>query len=219
MSTQARAVLWDLDGTLLDSGELHWLTWREALAAENYSLTYDEFAAGFGNRNDRFLRMLFGPDMSDAEIARISSAKEVSYRRMVREGGSQLLPGARHWLETLQAQGWQQAIGSSAPRENIGVIMTVLQIAPYFGAIVASEDVQQGKPDPEVFLTAARKLGVEPARCVVVEDAPAGLEAGRAGGMRTIGVQTTHKHVEADMVVPALIDLPADAFSRLVPDS
>jgi beta-phosphoglucomutase len=216
MTTHPRAVLWDMDGTLLDSAEYHWLAWREALAAEGYPITYETFTATFGQRNDTILRGYFGADLSDAEIDRIGGAKEASYRAMVRSRGIALLPGVEAWLTRLRDQGWRQAIASAAPRANVDTIVDVLGIDHFFGAITSAEDVQRGKPDPQVFLVAAERLGVSPVRCIVVEDAPAGLEGARRGGMRAIGVCSSHGELQADVVVNRLDELPEDVFEKLL---
>ncbi|MFP4438021.1 MAG: HAD family hydrolase [Chloroflexaceae bacterium] len=215
-SGQPRAVLWDMDGTLLDSREYHWLSWRDALAAENYELTYDQFIATFGQRNDAILRGYFGEDLPDSEVTRISDAKETGYRELVRTRGIELLPGVAQWLERLQQDGWRQAVASSAPRKNVETIVEVLELQDVFATMVTAEDVEQGKPAPDVFLTAAEKLGVPPARCIVVEDAPAGVEAAHRAGMCAIGVRSSQDNLEADRVVQRLDELPDDVFEQLL---
>ena len=211
-----RAILWDMDGTLLDSAEYHWLAWQDSLHAEGYNVTREQFEASFGQRNDTILRGYFGPELTDDEIARIGGDKEARYRNQVRERGIDLLPGVQRWLARLSAKGWRQAIASAAPLANVEAIVAALEIGPFFDAFVSAEDVQRGKPDPQVFLIAAERLAVAPARCVVVEDAPAGLEAARRAGMRAIGVRTTHADLRADIVVDTLDDLPDDGFDRLL---
>ena len=211
-----RAILWDMDGTLLDSAEYHWLAWQDSLHAEGYNVTREQFEASFGQRNDTILRGYFGPELTDDEIARIGGDKEARYRNQVRERGIDLLPGVQRWLARLSAKGWRQAIASAAPLANVEAIVAALEIGPFFDAFVSAEDVQRGKPDPQVFLIAAERLTVAPARCVVVEDAPAGLEAARRAGMCAIGVRTTHADLQADIVVDTLDDLPDDGFDRLL---
>ncbi len=218
-SEHLRAVLWDMDGTLLDSREYHWLAWREALTAEGFTLTYEQFLASFGKRNDAILRGFFGADLSQSEIARISDTKEARYRTYVHTSGITLLPGVADWLQRLKTSGWRQAVASSAPRLNVETIVAVLNLGEFFATLVSAEDVQRGKPEPDVFLLAAERLAVPPARCVVVEDAPAGIEAARRAGMRTIGVRSSHADLEAhtaDYVVASLAELPDDAFERLI---
>jgi len=216
LNHQPRAVLWDLDGTLLDSAEYHWLAWRETMAAEGYDLTYERFAASFGQRNDTILRGYLGPDISSREIERIGEAKEMRYRHLVQTRGVQFLPGVQRWLLCLRAAGWRQAIASSAPALNIETVLQALNAAQYFDAIVSADDVQHGKPDPQVFLVAAARVAVPPQRCIVVEDAPAGIEGGRRAGMHTIGVGPAYTALQADWAVRTLDELPDDAFDRLL---
>ncbi len=216
---QPRAVLWDMDGTLLDSREYHWLAWREALEAEGFTLTYDQFLASFGKRNDAILRGFFGADLPLSEVERISAVKESRYRAYIYTHGIALLPGVEDWLLRLKATGWRQAVASSAPRLNVETIIEVLNLAACFAALVTAEDVDRGKPEPDVFLLAAERLAVPPTRCVVVEDAPAGIEAAQRAGMRTIGVRSSHANLDAhaaDYVVTSLAELPDDAFDQLL---
>jgi HAD superfamily hydrolase (TIGR01509 family) len=215
-SGASRAVLWDVDGTLIDSAEYHWLTWRETLAGEGYDLTRAQFDASFGRRNDEILRGYFGEDLSAAEIARVGEAKEVRYRELVVTRGIEPLPGARRWLEKLKAEGWRQALASSAPRLNLVAILKALGLENFFDAVASAEDVSRGKPDPQIFLAAAAKVQVPAERCVVVEDAPAGVEAARRAGMRRVGVLSSHGALDADVVVGSLADLPDDTFDRLL---
>jgi HAD superfamily hydrolase (TIGR01509 family) len=192
------------------------LSWRAALDSEGYALAREQFMSTFGRRNDEILRTYFGPDITPERILRISLDKEEQYREMVRTRGIEPLPGVRHWLERLRAAGWRQAIASSAPPLNLEVILAALDVKEAFDAIVSAEEVERGKPDPQIFLAAAAKLQTPPARCVVVEDAPAGTEAARRAGMRAIGVLTTHAALEADLVVRTLDELDEDAFAALL---
>jgi beta-phosphoglucomutase len=210
-----RAVLWDLDGTLADSEEYHWLSWRDAMRAEGVDLSYDRFLASFGQRNDRILGGWLGEDTDPARIRRIGDWKEAEYRRLADERGLTPLPGAREWVERLHRDGWKQAIASSAPRLNVETMLRVLQFDGLIDALVSADEVKRGKPDPDVFLAAAAAVSVPPARCVVVEDAPAGVEAGRRAGMKTIGVNAKSP-LAADISVTSLADLPSDAFERLL---
>jgi beta-phosphoglucomutase len=211
----ARAVLWDLDGTLVDSEEYHWQSWQHALALDGVSVTRDQFKASFGQRNEGILRGWLGPEATIERINRVADAKEVEYRRLAAAHGLTPLPGAAEWLVRLQAAGWRQAIASSAPRLNVDVMLRALHLEAYFDAIVSSEDVTRGKPEPDVFLTAATRLDVPSERCIVVEDAAAGVEAARRAGMRSIGVSRTAV-LPSDVFVRSLTELPEDFFERLL---
>ena len=218
MTSAARhpsAVLWDLDGTLADSGDYHWRSWRDTLRLEGIELDYQQFLDSFGQKNDRILTTWLGSEVTAETIARIGDAKEALYREFARAEGLVALAGAVEWVHRLHAGGWQQAIASSAPRANVEVMVAAIGVADLMNAIVSAEDVTRGKPDPEVFLRAAERLGVPPDRCVVVEDAAAGVEAGRRAGMKTIGVNA-RAPLAADLYVESLADLPADAFETLL---
>jgi len=208
------AVLWDLDGTLVDSEQLHWEAWRETMAAEGVPITWEQFKATFGQRNDSFVPLWLGAGATAERVARVGDAKEACYRRLVRERGLAPAPGAAARVRRLQVRGWRQAIASSAPRENVEVMLNALGLRDCFPAIVAAEDVTEGKPNPQVFLLAAERLGVPPQRCIVVEDAPAGIEAARRAGMRSIFVRGAS--APADLAVDSLTELPEDAFDRLL---
>lgn len=186
-----------------------------ALEREGLSVTRERFRETFGMRNDAILARWLGSRISAADIRRIGDAKEVYYRDLVARDGLVPLPGASEWIQALSRRSWRQAVASSAPRANVEVVTNALGLAPYFAALVAAEDVQHGKPAPEVFLTAAARLEVAPASCVVVEDAPSGVEAARRAGMRCIGIGAPG-FAPADVVVASLADLPNDAFDRLM---
>ncbi len=211
-----RAVLWDLDGTLADSTEYHWRSWQVALESEGVPITRERFLASFGQRNEEILTAWLGVDAEAERIRRIGDAKEEAYRALVRGGGLEPLPGAAEWVRALDEAGWRQAIASSGPRANVEVMHEALGLGTYIATLVGAEDVARGKPDPEVFLTAAGRLGVAPHRSVVVEDARAGIEAARRGGMRSIAVGGGAGE-DADVVVTSLADLARDTFDRLVP--
>lgn len=213
-----RAVLWDMDGTLVDSAEFHWQAWRDTMSREGFPVTHEQFLATFGRRNDSILRQWLGEKATPELIQRVGKAKEALYRQLVREHGIAPLPGALEWVDLLHRQGWGQAIASAAPRANVETILDVLHASEYFDAIVSAEDVHRGKPDPEVFLIAATKLDAAPKHCIVVEDAGHGIEAARAAGMKSIGVSQNGKHLPADIVVRSLNLLDTNAFDNLLQD-
>lgn len=215
----ARAVLWDMDGTLIDSEEFHWIAWREAMANEGIVITHEQFLSSFGQRNDSILPRWLGSASTPERIEKIANTKEELYRDLVRKHGIAALPGVSSWLLRLHQQGWLQAIASAAPRANINVVLEALAAAHHFQGIVSAEDVHRGKPDPEVYLAAASRVGASPDRCIVAEDAVAGVEGARRAGMRSIGVSHNGKHLPADVVVPSLDLLDPNAFDTLLQGS
>jgi beta-phosphoglucomutase len=219
------AVIWDMDGTLVDTAQLHFEAWTALMRELGQPFTRDDFAATFGLRNPEIIHKLFGNRYSEQEIAELGERKEEFYRAAARHG-VELLPGARPLLEGLHAAGFRQAIGSSAPRANLDLILRLTQTERFFAAVVSMEDTRRGKPDPEVFLVAARKLDSPPARCLVVEDAPAGVQAAKAGGMKCIAVRFVGHHAEetlrragADLIVPTLESVSVATVRRLLQPS
>jgi beta-phosphoglucomutase len=209
MNTQLPwAVLWDVDGTLVDTAELHFQAWVQLAREIDMPFTRADFAGTFGWRNPEIIPKLFGSHYTTEQIDQIGNRKESLYRTEA-EKGVALLPGVAALLDAIQAAGGVQAIGSSAPRRNVELLLRMTQTAAHFRAIVAMEDTRRGKPDPQVFLLAAQALGVPPARCIVFEDAPVGIQAAKAAGMRAVGVTFIQHHpaeklhaAGADLVVP-----------------
>ena len=211
-----KAVLWDMDGTLVNSEELHWISWRNTMAKEGIVITREQFLSTFGQRNDSIIPSWLGSAATGERIERIAQAKEEFYRHLVRRVGIAPEPGVATWLDRLQKHAWQQAIASAAPRANIDAVLETLSATHVFQGIISAEDVHRGKPDPEVYVLAASRVGVPAERCIVVEDASAGIEGARRAGMRSVGVSHKSKDLHADVVVESLEQLEPDAFERLL---
>ena len=189
---QVWAAIFDWDGVVIDSSRQHERGWELLAVEEGRSLPPGFFKRSFGMKNDRVIAELLGWTRDPERIRRLSLRKEQSYRDVIQHDRIVPLPGVVEWLNSLRAARVPSAVASSAPRENIECVIDALKLRVFFAAIVTAEDVTHGKPHPEVFLLAASKLGVPPARCVVFEDAHVGIEAGRAAGMKVVGVATTH---------------------------
>jgi HAD superfamily hydrolase (TIGR01509 family) len=213
MQTQPFGCVWDLDGVLVDSGEAHRAAWQ-ALAAELGYNTYDDamHQRTFGMGNPDIIRLVFGVTGPADRVAAWADRKESLFREAAR--GLHPLPGAADLVRALHARGWRQAIGSSAPHANIALLLDVLGLAPCFDALVSGDDVRHGKPDPEIFRTGLERLGVPPARGVVIEDAVPGVQAGVAAGAFTIGVTNTRSRADleaagAHLVLASLAEIDA----------
>jgi beta-phosphoglucomutase len=218
-----RAAVWDADGTLVDTAELHFAAWVRFAAEVGKPFTRSDFAATFGWRNPEIVRHLFDPAATDERCREWGELKEGFYRTTAEASGIELLPGVRSLLDQLAGAGWLQAVGSSAPRANLDMILRQTRTAAYFAAVVSGEDVSRGKPEPEVFLTAAGRLGVDPTRCVVFEDAVAGVQAAKAAGMKCVGVTFVGHHpadrlraAGAELVVPSLATVSVADVIRLL---
>lgn len=189
---QTWAAIFDWDGVILDSAGHHEQAWEWLAAQRGQKLPEGFFLKSFGMKNEEAIEKLLGWKVSPAEMRRLIDAKEDFYRGLLVSSGGKVFPSVREWLTTLKTRGVPCAIASSTPRANIEVGLKVLQLDCSWDAIVTAEDVTHGKPNPEVFLIAARRLNTPPARCVVFEDAPVGIQAGLAAGMKVVAVPTTN---------------------------
>lgn len=208
MTRLPQAILWDMDGVIVQSGAYHYEAYRRLFSELGVEFSREQyFDELFGLRNWHIIRTVAG-DRPSEEIARLAERKEEMFREAAR-GKLKALPGARDLIEQARRRGLKQAIVSSTPRANIEMVLEDLALEGFFDTIVGEEDAQKGKPDPEGFLVAAGRLGIAPAGCVVIEDAPGGVEAGKAAGMRVIAVTTTRppqRLQEANLVVESLLD-------------
>ena len=210
-------VIFDLDGVLVDTGWAHKQSWYDLAEKEGFEMSDEFFYSTFGMRNDQIIPKL-AEGISSEGIDRLSKWKEQRYREIIAEKLT-LSPGVSELLDDLKECGFLLAVGSSAPKANLNLVLERVRIKDYFDACVTGEEVVEGKPAPETFLKAARKIGLSPDCCVVVEDAVQGVEAGKAAGMPVVAVTTTRNRTDlsaADIVVDRLGELTAKDFIRLL---
>ncbi len=206
------AVLWDLDGVIADTGDYHYRAWGDIFQEKGVTFTREDFMRHFGQRHDTIIRFALGDDISPEEFEAITERKQQEYRRLV-AGNIKPLPGAVELIKSLNEHRIKTAIASSAPLDNIEIIIKGLGIEDCFQAIAWGTEVPEGKPSPQIFLLAAKKLGVEPGNCLVIEDAIAGVDAAREAGMKCIAVTNSHPISslrKADLIVSTLEAIDID---------
>jgi beta-phosphoglucomutase family hydrolase len=215
---KGRAVIWDMDGVIADTGLGHLMAWQKVFRERGVDFTPEAFARHFGQRNDIIIPGALGKTVDRETIDTISREKEAAFRAAA-AGKIKPFPGVLTLLSALRKSGFRLALGSSAPIENITLITGVLGIADSFDVIVTGRDVTEGKPNPQVFLLAAQRLGVVPERCIVIEDAPAGVAAAGRAGMRCVAVTNSHPAAAlkpADLVVDTLEKVKVADLERLI---
>lgn len=185
------ALIFDMDGTMVDNMMTHHKGWQRTLAAYGLELTMEEVKATCHGKNTEIIERLFPGKYNPAERERISSEKEDWYRSIFLPE-LKLLPGLPELLETAHQNGIPMGIGTAAPKENVDFVLDTLQIRSYFQAIVQADDVDKGKPDPSVFFMVADRLGVSYRDCLVFEDSPTGAKTALNAGMKAIILTTTH---------------------------
>lgn len=202
--THYAAFIFDMDGTLVDNMRVHNQVWINFLAEKGAQVdpkTFNDLTAG--KTNPEIFRMFLGAQFPDALIPEYSQEKETRYRQMYHQ---QIHPvaGLEAFLSAAQEAGVRLGLATSAGPENIDFVMDSLGIAPYFQAVVNGEEIKRGKPDPEIFLEAAKRLNVAPETCLVFEDSYGGIEAGRRAGMAVIAI-TTGLSKEQALALPGVV--------------
>ncbi len=206
------AVLWDLDGVIADTGIYHCRAWHDIFRERGVNFTEEDFRRHFGQRNDTIIRSTLGEGISNEELDIIADEKEENYRRRV-ANNIEPLPGAVELIRSLKEREMKEAIASSAPPENIQLIIRGLKIENCFQAIVWGREVPEGKPNSQVFVLAAKKLETDPANCVVIEDAVALVAAAKRACMKCVAVTNSHPArnlKEADLIMASLESVSID---------
>jgi beta-phosphoglucomutase len=212
------AVIFDVDGVLTDSYAAHYQSWQRMFGEIGVQFTDEQFRSTFGRTNRDIFAELYRGQMTENRSRELGDRKEVLYREIVSENFTPL-PGAVELIDSLSAAGFKLAVGSSGPPENIALTLEKLSRASRFSAAVTGADVTRGKPDPQVFQLAARRLSVPPERCAVIEDAPQGIEAANRAGMASIavlGTTTREKLSHATLVVETLNELSPQRIAAVI---
>jgi beta-phosphoglucomutase len=212
------AVIFDVDGVLVDSYRAHLESWQALAREHGIALTEGQFAALFGQTSRDIICRIWGSGLSERQIAAIDQGKEAFYRDLP-QLTCPAMGGAVELIDALIAAGFLLAVGSSGPPENVAMALERLGRAQCFGARVTGREVSRGKPDPQVFLMAAQRLGIAPRNCAVIEDAPAGIAAALAGGMTAVALTGTappSKLLQAHLMVHSLRELTAQRIADLI---
>ena len=187
-----QAIIFDMDGVLVDSGEHHRAAWRALLAELGEPGTSPEsWRLTIGRPAHEAVALLLGRHVAPDEAMRLAGRKRELYRHFAARGAV-AVPGAAAFLASVAARGIACAVATSASRQDTSHVLATLDLGRHLGAVVTAEDVTRGKPDPEVYTRAADAIGISPGACLVFEDAVVGVQAARAAGMRVIGVATAH---------------------------
>lgn len=218
--TDAKAVIFDMDGVLIDSAMVHFESWRILGDELGVVFTEEQFVKGFG-RTSREVLVDDWPEenLTESEIRERDEKKELYFRQLL-ESQFPSMEGASELFENLSQAGFHIGIGSSGPSENVLLTIEKMSLESYLSAYVTGSDVTLGKPDPEIFHTVAARMEVPVNRCVVIEDSVAGIRAAHAAGMKCIGlVSTGHTHEElkeADLLIDSLVDLSVEQIEQLL---
>ena len=199
-------IIFDMDGVLINSDAAHLASWKKIAAQDGVSFSDEVFWKTFGMTSEYIVEKYWGnTTLTTKQISAIVDRKETAFRESVKEF-VQPIEGSVDFVRFLLKKGYKMAVGSSAPRVNVEYVLDWLEIRDCFNeCVVAGDEVKQGKPAPDIFLTAAKKLNTTPENCVVIDDSRSGVNAGKNAGMTTIGFfsagHSQDEYENADYVV------------------
>jgi len=212
-----KAAIFDLDGVIVDTAHYHYLAWKRLAKELGFDLTIEQNELLKGVSRMRSLEIILelgGISLTDAEKERIANKKNGWFVEYVNEmKPTEIFPGVKEMLKSIRSKGIKVALASSS--KNAPRVIQLLNIENEFDAVVDGTMVVHSKPDPEIFLLAASKLGVDPSDCVVFEDAEAGVEAALAAGMKCVGVGSPEQLGKANSIVKSTSDFKIEKLNSL----
>jgi HAD superfamily hydrolase (TIGR01509 family) len=210
------ALIWDMDGTIIDTKDVHFLTLKETFEKHGYTLDKATFDVNFGRNNQTTFPLYLGFDPDPTLMEQLIQEKEEHFRQIAPKK-STLIPGVRSWIETAKAHQIPQVIASSAEIENIQTMLTSFSLLSFFEAFIAGDNLP-AKPEPDIFLKAAKTLHRSPEHCLVIEDSPSGVKAAKNADMLVVAVTATFSRSElslADLLLPDFTIPLEDALRKI----
>lgn len=213
--TTKRALVFDMDGTLVDNSAYHKQSWE--IFCSKYNLPQFNLYKMFGNTNKEILSSLYGRELDDDEVHKLATEKELLYQKIYNHH-IRPLPGLKDLLNALKSNNIRIALATSAPTINVEWVLKKTGTTSFFEEIVDDSQIKNGKPDPEIFIKAAEKLNLDPSQCIAVEDAVHGVKSAKAAGMKVIAITTTNSREnlkEADLIIDSFHELDLEIITRL----
>lgn len=218
MAVTPKGVIWDMDGVLANTAPFHYEAWKKILTPKGIDYSWEEFTSSFGMKNDRIIPQVLGEGLPHEEINRIDIEKEALFREFAK-GRLKPIENVVGLLNLLKGNGFKMAVASSGSPENVESVIEQCRLTHFFSILLNGKMVHNSKPHPEIFLLASEKLAVPPEKCIVVEDAPAGVEGAKRASMKCIAITSTHSRdslKSADIIVDSFKDLNTDSFNKLI---
>lgn len=209
-SPSTAAVIFDMDGTLVDSTEADYLAWKHTFADYGIELTYNDYFPLLGKRSSDVATTVL--NLNEERAAEALQKKADYFTEIITQNGISTIPNALDFVKKIRSYNLKIALATSSRKTKMKVVLERTGLLPFFDVLVSGDEVINGKPAPDIFLLAAERLGIEPAHCWVVEDAVNGVKAAKQAGMRCLAITTTHK---AELLQDAHADIVVNSFAQL----
>jgi HAD superfamily hydrolase (TIGR01509 family) len=208
------AVLFDLDGVLIDATDLHYRVWDEFARARGFVPSREQILATNGRRAGETIRLWLGSSLTDHQIAAIAAERETYFNRLLEKESVAVVPGAAEFVHALQRSGVPMAVATSATPENARLSLSRAGMEGIFDIVITAADVANGKPDPEPYLKAAERLGFSATTCLVIEDSVSGIRSAKSAGAKCVALATTFPRESLsaespDWLVSSFADIPS----------
>ena len=214
------AVLFDLDGILIDATDLHYRVWEEFARARGFVPSQEQILATNGRRADETIRLWLGSSLTHSQVAAIAAERETYFTRLLEKKSLPVVPGAAEFVHALQRSGVPMAVATSATPDNALLSLSHVGMERIFDIVITAADVANGKPDPEPYLKAAERLGVSATNCLVIEDSVSGIRSAKSAGAKCLALATTFPRESLSAESPDwLVDSFADVPSAIGPAS
>ena len=212
------AVIFDVDGVLIDSGQIHYESWKKLANEIGVAFSKQYFEKTFGKQGIPTLKKIVSKNVSDKQLHEWVELKEVYYREMIKDNLT-ALPGVIPLIKELKENSFKLAVATSGPPKNTTLLLKTLNINHFFDQIITAADIKNGKPAPDIFLMVSMNLNISPKNCLVIEDAPVGIKAAKKAKMKCIALTTTHersKLVKADLIIDSLTEINLNIIVELL---
>ncbi len=213
-----KAVIFDMDGVVVDSTSYDFAAWKRLFSEFGLELSFATYKSFLGMLGRDIVKKLMNRELTKNEAKTFEDKKEQYFIEAVGKGDLKAIDGLLKFLDELVKANYELALATAGSRMKVAAVLKKLNLEKYFGVIVTADDVIRGKPSPDIFLKAAEGLKYSPAECIVIEDAPNGVAAAKAAGMKCIAITTTHEGDElksADKIIGSFDELTAEMLQAL----
>ena len=198
-----KAVIFDMDGVVVDSINYDYEAWRDTLLKLGVSISFKDYKCFTGMKGTEIVKF-YAPNLSEEDLMKFQTLKENFFINLINKNGIKPVNGVLDFINSLKKKGYKVGLATAAPTDKLNAVLTALKIKNIFDAMVNADEVKKGKPHPEIFLKAADKLHVPPAESIVIEDAVNGVKAAKAGNFLCVAITTSHSAKdlkEADHII------------------